>query len=65
MPLCDHTGTPTIPFDGFRHFCSSTISGSAARMSARMRVSVSSRQSRGLALLAAIEDAFVCVRLYY
>src|SRR4051812_37961094 len=45
IPLCDQTGTPTIPFDGFFHFCSSIISGSASRISARMRASVSTRQS--------------------
>src|SRR6476620_9417379 len=43
MPLCDQTGTPAILFDAFFHFRSSIISGSASRISARMRASVSSR----------------------
>jgi hypothetical protein len=43
IPLCDQTGTPAIAFDGFLHFRSSVISGSASRISARMRASVSSR----------------------
>ena len=34
MPSCSHTGTPRIPFDGFRHFTASIISGSASPMSA-------------------------------
>src|SRR5438874_5005082 len=42
---CDQTGTPAIAFDGFLHFRSSIISGSASRISARMRARVSSRQS--------------------
>src|SRR5207248_882615 len=45
IPLCDQTGTPAIAFDGFLHFRSSVISGSASRISARMRARVSSRQS--------------------
>src|SRR6185369_10741795 len=45
MPLCDQTGTPAIAFDGFFHFRSSIISGSASRISARMRAKVCSRQS--------------------
>src|SRR5207245_7652449 len=45
IPLCDQTGTPAIPFEGFLHFRSSIISGSASRISARMRARVSSRQS--------------------
>src|SRR6476620_4896868 len=45
IPACDHTGTPSIEFDGFRHFTSSTTSGSACRMSRRTRASVSPRQS--------------------
>src|SRR5688572_31498605 len=43
MPSCDQTGTPAIAFDGFFHFRSSIMSGSASMMSARMRASVSSR----------------------
>src|SRR6185369_16477285 len=52
-PSCDQTGTPAMAFDGFFHFRSSIISGSASRISARMRARVSSRQScdgRGLGL---------------
>ena len=45
IPLCDQTGTPAIAFDGFLHFRSSIISGSASRISARMWARVSSRQS--------------------
>src|SRR5687767_6161451 len=45
IPLCDQTGTPAILFDGFFHFRSSVISGSASMMSARIRANVSSRQS--------------------
>src|SRR5688500_20308562 len=43
IPLCDQTGTPTIAFEGFFHFRSSIISGSASRINARMRARVSSR----------------------
>jgi catechol 2,3-dioxygenase-like lactoylglutathione lyase family enzyme len=39
------TGTPTMPFDGFFHFRSSMISGSASLIRLRMRAKVSSRQS--------------------
>jgi len=45
IPWCDQTGTPVIPFEGFFHFRSSIMSGSASRISARMRARVSSRQS--------------------
>src|ERR1051325_4037712 len=45
IPLCDQTGIPAIEFDGFRHFRSSIMSGSASRISDRMRARVSSRQS--------------------
>src|SRR6185369_6384010 len=45
IPAWDHTGTPRMPFEGFLHFTSSTISGSASLMSARTRASISSRQS--------------------
>jgi hypothetical protein len=31
IPSCSHTGTPS-GFDGFRHFTSSTTSGSASLM---------------------------------
>src|SRR5580704_6149770 len=40
IPACDHTGTPSIEFDGFLHFTSSTTSGSACLMSIRMRASI-------------------------
>jgi hypothetical protein len=46
IPLCDQTGTPAIAFDGFFHFRSSIISGSASRISARMRSRVSPRHPR-------------------
>src|SRR5207302_1086482 len=52
IPSCDQTGTPVIAFDGFFHFRSSIISGSASRISPRMRASVSSRQSRDARLAA-------------
>src|SRR6266404_8517978 len=45
IPLCDQTGIPAIAFDGFLHFRSSVISGSASRISARMWARVSSRKS--------------------
>src|SRR3954471_12643578 len=45
IPWCDHTGTPAIAFDGFLHFRSSTIWGSASRISARIRARGSARQS--------------------
>jgi hypothetical protein len=45
MPLCENTGTPLIALDAFFHFRSSVISGSASRISSRMRASVSPRQS--------------------
>src|SRR6476646_6515694 len=45
IPLCDQTGTPAIAFEGFFHFRSSIIPGTASRISARMRASASSRQS--------------------
>src|SRR5881628_1794624 len=47
IPWCDQTGTPAIAFDGFRHFRSSVIPGSASRISARTRARVCSRQSPG------------------
>jgi hypothetical protein len=50
IPLCDQTGTPVIAFDGFLHLRSSTISGSASRISALMRARVWSRQSLVAAL---------------
>src|SRR5262245_17160545 len=51
IPSCDHTGTPRIPFDGFRHFTSSTASGSACLMIARIRDSMSLRQSSFMVVL--------------
>src|SRR5262245_51222441 len=44
IPSCDHTGTPA-GLEGFLHFTSSTASGSASRMSIRIRPSISPRQS--------------------
>src|SRR4051794_6984964 len=42
IPPCDHTGTPD-GFVGLIHLRSSVISGSASRISARMRASASPR----------------------
>src|SRR3954462_8111789 len=47
IPSCDQTGTPAIAFDGFRHFRSSVIAGSASRISARTWARVAARQSCG------------------
>src|SRR5882762_9552625 len=47
IPACDHTGTPSIAFDGFRHFTSSTASGSACLIRARSRDNIAPRQSPG------------------
>src|SRR5690349_16491464 len=49
MPSWDQTGTPA-GLDGFLHFASSTTSGSAWRISARIRSSTSLRQSFGFLL---------------
>src|SRR5262245_53526152 len=57
MPSCSHTGTPSIAFDGFRHFTSSTTSGSACLMMARTRASVSPRQSPSFLMRASISRA--------
>ena len=46
-PVVRPDRNPTIAFDGFFHFRSSIIPGSASRMSARMRASVSSRHPPG------------------
>src|SRR5262245_37553801 len=54
IPSCDHTGTPNIEFDGFRHFTSSTTSGAASRISLRIRVSIAPRQSPGPLLFASL-----------
>src|SRR5262245_23066946 len=45
IPWCDQTGTPAIAFDGFLHFRSSIISGSASRINARIWARITSRQS--------------------
>src|SRR3954462_13788877 len=45
IPSCSHTGTPSIPFEGFRHFTSSTMAGSASLIKARTRASDSPRQA--------------------
>src|SRR5215475_4205999 len=57
MPSCSHTGTPSIPFDGLRHFTSSTTPGSACLMMARTRASVSPRQSPSFLIRASISRA--------
>src|SRR4051794_4707382 len=66
IPLCDQTGTPA-GFDGFFHFRSSIIWGSASMISARMRARVSARQLvgafAGFAVLAAGLAAFFGVAL--
>ena len=54
IPSCSHTGTPSIAFDGFLHFTSSTTSGSACLMRLRTRASVSPRQSPSSLILASI-----------
>src|SRR5262249_44686081 len=54
IPSCSHTGTPSIEFEGFLHFTSSTTSGSACLMIARTRASVSPRQSPNAAIFASI-----------
>src|SRR5512145_1457090 len=54
IPSCSHTGTPSIEFDGFLHFTSSTTSGSACLMIARTRASASPRQSPNAAILVSI-----------
>src|SRR6185312_16770218 len=57
IPPCSHTGTPSIAFDGFRHFTSSTTSGSASLMRRRTRPSASPRQSPSFLILASISRA--------
>src|SRR5581483_980832 len=57
MPSCSQTGTPSIAFDGFLHFTSSTTSGSASLMRVRTRASVSPRQSPSCSILASISRA--------
>src|SRR3954466_8040737 len=52
-PLCDQVGTPA-GFDGFLHFRSSVISGSASRIRARSRQSSSPLQSPGLSIPSSI-----------
>src|SRR5262249_16193594 len=54
MPSCSHTGTPSIAFDGFLHFTSSTTSGSACLMRVRILASVAPRQSPSFLILASI-----------
>src|SRR5262245_48971420 len=65
IPSCSHTGTPSIPFDGFLHFTSSTTPGSACLMTVRILASVSPRQSPSFFILASISregesSAFCC-----
>ena len=45
MPACDHAGTPSIEFEGFLHFTSSTALGSASLMSLRIRASIGERRN--------------------
>src|SRR6266404_721514 len=54
IPACDHTGVPG--FVGFTHFHSSITSGSASLMRARIRASVSPRQSLSSLILASISS---------
>src|SRR5690242_20686122 len=54
MPACSHTGTPSIELDGFRHFTSSTTSGSACLIRLLTRASVSPRQPASSFILASI-----------
>src|SRR6185295_2138357 len=56
IPSLDHVGTPD-GFDGLRHFRCSVIAGSALTISARMRSSVSSRQSRSSIFGLSARDA--------
>src|SRR4051812_46621685 len=56
IPSCSHTGTPSIPFEGFRHFTSSTMSGSASLIRARTRASVSPRQSVSFLIRASMRS---------
>src|SRR5262245_40154947 len=53
IPWCDHTGTPA-GLEGFFHFTSSTISGSACLINTRSRESISSCQSPSFLILASI-----------
>src|SRR5437870_5065913 len=71
IPLCDQTGTPA-GFDGFFHFRSSIICGSASKISDRMPAKVLSRQSspldlalmRGVACgLGLVRNLFGCFAL--
>src|SRR3954454_4762367 len=68
IPACSHTGTPSIEFDGFRHFTSSTTSGSACLISVRTRLSISPRQSPSFLILASISrdgDSLLVVALLF
>src|SRR5690606_38948150 len=55
MPSRSHTGTPA-GLEGLRHFTVSTIAGSAARMMARSRASISPRQPPREAIFASISS---------
>ncbi len=56
MPACDHTGTPSIEFDGFRHFYFLDYFGvGLLDDEARARASVSPRQSASSLILASIK----------
>src|SRR5262245_55629554 len=52
IPACDHVGVPGLV--GFTHLSSSTTSGSATLISARILVSISPRQSPSPEILAEI-----------
>src|SRR5262245_24534677 len=54
MPSCSHTGTPSIAFDGFRHFTASTTCGSASLMRPRTRARAAPRQSPSDTMRASI-----------
>src|SRR4051812_27820690 len=61
IPSCDHTGTP-------RHFHSSTTSGSACLISARIRDSILPLQSPSSLILSSISlegDSSVAVALFF
>src|SRR5438270_3305065 len=60
IPACDQVGTPS-GFDAFRHFASSTTSGSASWMRSRIRESSLPRQSVRLAIFASTSGERVII----
>src|SRR5881396_172657 len=54
IPSCDQTGTPGLV--AFTHFNSSTTSGSASLIRARIRESISPLQSPSFSILASISS---------